>query len=205
MITTASQGFEEGTWNEGFPEILVYLDYSFLPVRTFLEVHNILLQLHDYLISLFDLDKEEIYEWYQFEVKELRTGNSSLIKLEFNFHFPDKMKKNSKLIKAIKRFAFVASLFAVIIGGQEIYLNTLKIENEKTKIERSIPPETRREGEKLDINIQKLQTPETQRYITSVRMQLADAVAGNNISSLQINGQELKRKNILRKSGSFDL
>jgi hypothetical protein len=205
MITTASQGFEEGTWNEGFPEILVYLDYSFLPVRTFLEVHNILLQLHDYLISLFDLDKEEIYEWYQFEVKELRTGNSSLIKLEFNFHFPDKMKKNSKLIKAIKRFAFVASLFAVIIGGQEIYLNTLKIENEKTKIERSIPPETRREGEKLDINIQKLQTPETQRYITSVRKQLADAVAGNNISSLQINGQELKRKNILRKSGSFDL
>ena len=205
MITTESQGLAEGTWNEGFPEILVYLDYSFLPVRTFLEVHNIILQVHDFLISLFNLDKEEIYEWYQFEIKELRTGNSSLIKLEFNFHFPDKMKKNSKLMKAIRKFAFVAGLFAVIIGGQEIYLNSLKIENEKTKLERSLPPETIREGKKLDINIQKLQDPDTQRYITSVKKRLATAVAEKNITSLQINGQEIKVKKSGKFSGSFDL
>ena len=205
MITTETHGLAEGAFNEGFPEITVYLDYSFLPVRTFLEVHRIILEVHDYLVSLFDLDREEIYEWYRFDIKELQTGNSSMIKLECNFHFPEKMKKNSKLMKAMRKFAFVASLFAVIIGGQEIYLNALKIENEKAEMERTISPETKTEGRKLDLNMQKLEEPATGRYITSVKKLLADAVAEKNIHSLQVNGQELKRKAPHVKPGSFDL
>ncbi|NEU07496.1 hypothetical protein GZH53_04135 [Flavihumibacter sp. R14] len=205
MINTETKGLDEGTWNEGFPEILVYLDYSYLPLRTFLEVHHIISDAHDFLIRLFDLDKEEIYEWYRFEIKELETGNSSLVKLEFNFHFPEKIKRNSRLMKAVRAFAFIASLFAVIIGGQEIYLNSLKIELEKTKVERTIQPETIKEGKKLNLNIEKLTEPEAQRYIISVRKQLASAVSDNNIRSLQINGNELKRKVQPPASGSFDL
>jgi hypothetical protein len=204
MIVKENQALEE-TSNESFPSISVYLAYTYLPAQTFLEVQNIILKVHDFMIKLFDLDKEEIYPWYRFEIKELLTGNSALINFEFNFRFPYQMKKNSSLNKAIRRFAFVASLFAVIIGGQEIYLNTLKIENEKTKLERSIPPETRNEGEKLNLNIQKLQEPQTQRYITSVKKQLASAVEEKNIRSLQINGHELKLKDPHLKSGSFDL
>lgn len=205
MLIAENQDLGEGTWEEGFPAMLVYLDYTFLPLRTFLDVHNIILETHDYLIDLFELDKEQIFEWYQFEIKELQTGNSSVIKLEFNFHFPEKTKKNSRLLKAIKRFAFVASLFSAIIGAQEIYLNSLEIKNEKTKLERSIPHKTMSEGKKLDINIQKLQEPETQRYITSVKKRLADAVAGKNILSFQINGEEIKTKRKRPVSGSFDL
>jgi len=205
MITTKNQTVTGGTWNDGFPEILVYLDYSYLPVRTFVEVHNTILQVHDYLIELFDLDKEDIFKWYQFQVTELQTGNSSWIKLEFNFHFPDKKKKDGKLMKAIRRFAFVAGLLGLIISGQEIYLNSLRIENEKNKLEQTMPAETIREAQKLNLNVEKLDDPETRRYISSVKKQLAAAVSDDNIRSLQINGHELKRAKPKLRSGSFDL
>jgi len=205
MNATATTDLEQETVNDGFPTISVYLDYSYLPVETFLKVNNIILQAHQYMVALFDLDKEDIYKWYHFEIKELRTGNSSIINFEFNFRFPEKVKRTIKLEKAIRRFAFVASLFAVVIAGQEIYLNTLKIKNEKTKLEQTVPPKTVKDAKRLNLNIEKLKLSETIGYITSVKNELADAVDEDNVLRLEINGNELKRTKHRFHAGSFDL
>lgn len=205
MNTTATNDLGEETVNDGFPSISVYLDYSYLPVETFLKVNNIILQTHEYMIALFDLDKEDIYQWYHFEITELKTGDSSIIKFDFNFHFPQKLKRTAKLEKAIKRFALVASLFALVIAGQEIYLNTLKIKNEKTKLEQSIPPKTLKDAKRSNLNIEKLKRSETIGYITSVKNELADAVDEENMLSLEINGNEMKRTQHHFHAGSFDL
>lgn len=205
MNTTTTKDLEEETVNDGFPSISVYLDYSYLPVETFLKVNNIILQTHQYMVTLFDLDKEDIYQWYHFEITELRTGDSSIINFEFNFHFPEKMKRTAKLEKAIKRFALVASLFALVIAGQEIYLNTLKIKNEKTKLEQAVPPKTIKDAKRLNLNIEKLKRLETIGYLTSVKNELADAVDEDNMLSLEINGNEMKRVKPHFHAGSFDL
>lgn len=205
MNTTSVQGLEEETVNDGFPSISVYLDYSYLPVETFLKVNNIILQTHQYMVNLFELDKEDIYQWYNFEIKELKTGNSSIINFEFNFHFPNRMKRTAKLEKAIKRFALAAGLFALVIAGQEIYLNTLKIKNEKTKLEQTIPPKTIKDAKRLNLNIDKLKRPETIRYLASVKNKLADAVDEDNIISLEVNGNEMKQTKHHIHAGSFDL
>lgn len=205
MTTISTKDLEEETVNDGFPSISVYLDYSYLPVETFLKVNNIILQTHQYMVTLFDLDKEDIYQWYHFEIKELRTGDSSIINFDFNFHFPEKIKRTAKLEKAIKRFAFMASLLAVVIAGQEIYLNTLKIKNEKTKLEQTVPPEMIKDAKRLNLNIEKLKRSETVDYLTSVKNELADAVDEDNILSLEINGNELKRSKHHFHAGSFDL
>ncbi|HUH32852.1 MAG TPA: hypothetical protein VLZ28_02805 [Daejeonella sp.] len=205
MNTTSVQGLEEETVNDGFPSISVYLDYSYLPVETFLKVNNIILQTHQYMVNLFELDKEDIYQWYHFEIKELKTGNSSIINFEFNFHFPNRMKRTAKLEKAIKRFALAAGLFALVIAGQEIYLNTLKIKNEKTKLEQTIPPKTIKDAKRLNLNIDKLKRPETIRYLASVKNKLADAVDEDNIISLEVNGNEMKQTKHHIHAGSFDL
>ena len=205
MTITSTKDLDEETVNDGFPSICVYLDYSYLPVETFLKVNNIILQTHQYIITLFDLDKEYIYQWYHFEIKELKTGDSSIINFEFNFHFPNKIKRTAKLEKAIKRFALVASLFALVIAGQEIYLNTLKIKNEKTKLEQTVPPKIIKDAKHLNINIEKLKHTETIKYIANVKNELADAVDDDNIMSLEINGTEMKRAKHHIHAGSFDL
>ncbi len=205
MLRTKDQEQFADNFSESFPAVEVYFDYAYLPAETFLEVNRIILDAHDFFMNLFGLPGEEIFQWYCFAIKELRSGNSAIINFEFNFRFPDKTKKSAGLEKVIRRFAFVAGLFAAVIGGQEIYLNSLKIKEAQSKLERNLPPEMIRDAEKLNINLKPLMLPENQRYITSVKKNLAAAVSGDNIRSLQINGAQLKRSRPKVNPGSFDL
>ena len=73
-------------------------------------------------------------------------------------------------------------------------------------MEHTLPVDTVTEGKKLNLYIQKLQFPENQVYIASVKTDLEEAVKEGNIRSLKINGQEIMRDvNRFAKGKSFDL
>jgi hypothetical protein len=191
--------------------IEVVFEYNYLPLKTFLEVNNIILETHDYLIKLFELDKEPIYKYYRFEVAELRTG-SAIISFEPKFEFPNNTKKTSKLEKAIKKFALVSAILGSALLGMEIYktyLEIKKLKREETEIKNTtkteINPKLVEQAKTVGLNLDSLLAENNKSYIYAVQDNLRNTIKEKNIYSLKINGQEIRKPRLKPKGGNWDL
>jgi hypothetical protein len=206
-IDSANLQYEETV----FTSIEIIFKYDYLPLRTFLEVNNLILHTHDYLIKLFKLDEESIYKYYRLEITDLHMG-SAIISFEPKFEFPNNTKKTAKLEKTIKKFALVAAILGSIAKGQEIYLNFIKIFNpNKEKIEikneskTELKPELKKLAKNAGLNIDSLLKENNKTYIYSVQDNLRNIIKGKNIQSLIINGEEIIKPRPKSKGGSFNL
>lgn len=191
--------------------IEIIFEYKYLPLKTFLEVNRIVLDTHNYLIKLFELDKDPIYKYYRFEVAELRMG-SAIISFEPKFEFPNNTEKTSKLEKAIKKFALVSAILGSALLGMEIYktyLEIKKLKKEETEIKADtkteIHPALADKAKTVGLNLDSLLAEKNKSYLYSVQHNLRNTIKEKNIYSLRINGQEIQKPRPKLKGGSFDL
>lgn len=194
METKKSHTFSSKVSITEFVPIEVTFKYKSLPLKTFLEVNNIILETHDYLIKLFKLDKEPIYEHYRFEIKDLRIG-SAIISIEPKFEFPKGTDgSDSKIEKAIKKFALIIAILTTIVKGQEIYIHNVEIDKlNKNTVTQDIRPEFKDTAKQLNFNLDSLLKPKTRMYMHAVKDNLRDVIKTNDIISLHINGVEIKK------------
>lgn len=186
---------------ENLGTLKIYMQYQYLPFKTFVEVQHIVVEAHDFLVKLFKLDESEYFQYYHMDVEEIHTGS---LELNINFNFDSSKKKEespkekSGFLSKVKALTLVLGL---VLAGEKVYVETGKvIETTKALTTQQDSATTKPQiNQKYNdalknsgILNQTMLAPDTANYMDGFNLKLKEAVSNKNIKILQIDNTYVK-------------